>query len=358
MRDLQTGVEVPLPPEMAKLGPRFAVFAPDGKSVMTWASDGSLLEACELWDWPGGKKRFAIEVHPPREVNAPGFSPDGSAVFIDARSPGRWDAKTGKELPPAWEDARENRAEPLLSLRPNPRWLCRDEHDQHVIEAGTGKVLSQFRLAYHGDDARLGSYWGVTLSPAGGQYAWAWRLGDSEVQLSEAASCTVRRVLSGHRGSVRVLGFTPDGTRLLTAGGDHTILVWDMRLAHVPLPDHIKKETDAVKLWNTLATGNAKDAYLAMARLARDPEAAIKMSKVKLKPATKADRDTDAARLADSRAIELLESLDTDDSRKLLKELADGPADAFRTQEAKRALQRREHASYNAKDSDSNRSRP
>jgi hypothetical protein len=137
-----------------------------------------------------------------------------------------------------------------------------------------------------------------------------------------------------------VLGFTPDGTKLLTAGGDHTVLVWDMRLAHVPLPEALKKETDAGKLWSTLASGNAKDAYLAMARLAREPDAAVKMAKLKLKPAAKAGRDTDASRLTDARAIELLESLDTADSRTLLKELAGGHADAFRTQEAKRALER------------------
>ena len=115
-----------------------------------------------------------------------------------------------------------------------------------------------------------------------------------------------------------------------------------MRLQHVPLPDAVKKETSAAKLWDTLATGTAKDAYLAMARLAREPDAALKMAKMRLKPATKEDRGTDAANLADARAVELLEALDTDESRLLLKELAAGHADAFRTQEAKRALERGE----------------
>jgi hypothetical protein len=150
----------------------------------------------------------------------------------------------------------------------------------------------------------------------------------------------VRRVLTGHRGYPLVLGFTPDGTKLLTAGGDHTVLVWDMRLQNVPLPDAIKKETSAAKLWDLLATGNAKDAYLAMARLAREPDAAVKMAKMRLKPAAKSDRETDATNLADARGIELLEALDADDARALLKELAGGHLDAFRTQEAKRALER------------------
>lgn len=346
-RDLQTGLETPLPGEMAKLESRFAVVSPDGKAVMTWASDGGLLKACEVWDWPGGKKRFALDESPPREVHAPGFSPNGSAVFIDARSPKRWDAKTGKELPPAWKEDRTASVHPLLSLGSNLRWLLHDggEAGLRIIEAGTDKVVPRFRLERHGDGpdgegSKLYGSWGITLSPAGGQFAVALGIEPGDVFLCEAATGLVRRELRGHRGEARVLGFTPDGTKLLTAGGDHAVLVWDVRLQSVPLPEAVKKETSAAKLWNTLATGGAKDAYLAMARMARDPEAAVKMAAMKLAPATKADPGTDATRLADARAVELLDALGTDAACALLKELAAGHAGAFRTQEAKRALER------------------
>jgi hypothetical protein len=113
-----------------------------------------------------------------------------------------------------------------------------------------------------------------------------------------------------------------------------------MRLANVPLPEAFKKETDAAKLWGVMATDNAKNSYLAMARLAREPDAATKLLKMKLQPAKKGAEETEASKLADTRAIELLEALDTDDSRALLKGLAGGDANAFRTQEAKRALER------------------
>jgi hypothetical protein len=116
--------------------------------------------------------------------------------------------------------------------------------------------------------------------------------------------------------------------------------VWDMRLQTIPLPEALKNETDAAKLWAMLATGKADAAYLAMARLAREPDAAVKLAKLKLKPAAKVGKETAAANLADARAIELLEALDAEDARALLKELAAGQANAFRTQEAKRALER------------------
>ncbi len=287
-RDFQTGLEVPLPGDMKKLEPSTAIFSPDGKSVLTC---GRL--TCEMWEWPSGKKRFTWKPAATPGEFEPGFSPDGSAIFEHPTSPKRYDAKTGKELPPAKVD------------------------DGVKIKDTT-----------------------YALSPRGGVSAsWRWEQ-PNEICLYESASGQVRRVFTGHRGDVQILGFTPDGMKLLTAGGDHTVLVWDVRLQNVPLPDAIKKETNAAKLWDTLATGKADAAYLAMARLAREPDTAVKMAKMRLKPAAKGDRESDTSNLTDARAVELLEALDTADARALLKELAAGHADAFRTQEAKRALER------------------
>jgi WD40 repeat protein len=334
-RDLQTGLEVPLPGGMAKLEPRFAVFAPDGKSVLTWAT-GTRPYVCEVWSWPGGQKVASWDSS--ADDFAPGFSPVGSVIFTHAASPERRDAKTGKELPPAWQDDRD--IVTLVSLRPNPQLVINNTEDGAVLlEAGTGKQVPGFCLTPSEGNRRVPGI-DLALSPTGREFAdLAFPLGDAAL-VCEIATGEVRRRLTGHRGRVRVLGFTPDGTKLLTAGGDHTVLVWDVRLQSVPLPEAVKKETSAAKLWDTLAAGNAKDAYLAMARLARDPEAAVKMAAMKLKPATKADPGTDAGRIADARAVELLEAIGTDAARALLKELAGGHAGAFRTQEAKRALER------------------
>jgi hypothetical protein len=262
-------------------------------------------------------------------------------VFARPERPNRWDAKTGKELPPACKGGAGPTPEPLTTLRPHPALLIRDLRGEEpcVLESGTGTLVPRFRFGPKGAESTPSfATWNVALSPTGCQFASSTY--PQSVALFETATQTVRRTLDGHRGDVRVLGFTPDGTRLLTAGGDHTVLVWDMRLRSVPLPEALKKETDAAKLWNVLATGKADTAYLAMARLAREPDAAVKMAKLKLKPAAKGNKETDSANLADARAIELLEALDTKDALALLKELAAGHVDAFRTQEAQRALER------------------
>lgn len=341
VRDLLSGLEKPLPGDMKNLGPRFAVFAPDGAAVLTWGQTTRWRFCYEVWDWPSGKKRFAEpDGH---EFVWPGFSPDGAAVTF-GNDPWRQDAKTGKALPPAWRDDRTHSVHPLLSLRPNPRLLLHhSDSGPRVIAAGGDAPVSRYRVTSSGEpfEGALSGHLGVALSSAGGQYASVWGLDDPDtVQLSEAATCAVRREFGGHRGPVRVLGFTPDGARLLTAGGDHTVLVWDVRLQAVPLPDALKQETNAAKLWDSVVTGKAKDAYLAMARLSREPDAAVKMARLRLKPARDGEPETDAGKVSDARAVELLEAVATPDARALLKELAGGHADAFRTHEAKRALER------------------
>ncbi len=336
-RDLITGLEVPLPGDLANSKPRHAVFAPDGKAVLTWADAEPPIT---VHDWPSGKKRF--ELAPDGPVRPARFSSNGTVVLADVCDGKRWDARTGKELPQTWEPHVADDVEPLLALRPNPALLLYRSHDNDawfVREAGTGAPVSRFRLKHWPKYEEPFIPSTMALSPTGGQFVAKLR-SSLGVALCEAATGQVRRMLDGHRGEVRVLGFTPDGTKLFTAGGDHTVLVWDMRLRSVPLPESLKNETSAAKLWESLATGSASDAYLAMARLAHEPDAAVKLVRMKLKPAAKGGDETEPAKLTDARAIELIEALDTHDSRKLLKELAAGGAEAFRTQEAKRALER------------------
>lgn len=339
-RDLQTGLEIPLPGGLKGLKPRNVVFAPDGKALLAYCPPHDPLDHA-VWDWPSGKKRCDLVAAFDSEC-VPGFSPDSTVVFLDAKTETRFDARTGKVLAPEWKDVA--RRECLFSLHPFPQLLLHTEPNGEcrVTVAGSGAAVSRFRFDFVGDknDTHLG-FDGLAVSPVGGQFAYVWGRWESEVRLSESASCTVRRVLRGHRGPARVLGFTPDGTKLLTAGGDHTVLVWDVRLQAVPLPPDLKTETSAAKLWEAMCSAKAEPAYLAMARLAREPAAAVKFARTQLKPVLEVRAETDSARLADARAVELLEALATDDALSLLKELARGEPGAFRTQEARRALERR-----------------
>ncbi len=162
---------------------------------------------------------------------------------------------------------------------------------------------------------------------------------DGGIGLNEVATWQTRRVIASHRPPCVALAVTPDGSRLLTAEADHTVLVWDVRLQSMPLPTEVRRETNAAKLWATMCTGKADAGYFAMARLAAEPDAAIATARKRMKPADSSET-TEATQLADSRAVELLESLGTSEARDFLRELARGDASAWRTQEAKRAVDR------------------
>jgi WD40 repeat protein len=338
-RDILTGLEVPFPGEMAKTKPGLAVFSPDGQAILTLDLDYKLA----VWDWPSGRRRF--EVAGNRMLQ---FSTDGSIIFTTSGNQERWNAKTGEELGRAWESKRTGSVEAAHALRPNPQLLVDTRDDTpRVIQAGTGLPVPEYQLVNIRAEWRMypppfvsPAEWPIAFSPVGRQFARVHDPASPQISIHEAATGEVRRTFVGHRDACRLLGFTPDGTRLLTAGSDHTILVWDVRLQSLPLIETIKKETSAPKLWATMCTGKADAAYLAMARLAAEPPAAVKMARMRLKPASKDIEETAATRLADTRAIELLESLSTHEACQFLQELAEGEPSAWRTQEARRARDR------------------
>lgn len=265
---------------------RAVAVSADGKRALTTGADGS----ARVWDLVTGRELRGF----PAERAA--LTADGGSVFVPAG--GRFvprDVVTGLEV---------------------------------VLASGSEPAAKPDALAGLLD--RLGLSFAV--SPDGRAVAVAHSGGT--VGVYELASGQLRRSLPGYGAACRAAAFTPDGSRLLTAGADHSVLVWAVRVQDVAMPADLKRETSAAKLWERMCRGDAATAYLAMARLAADPGAAVKMARLRLKPGTRFER------LAEVRAIELLESVGSDEAVAFLKELAAGDPESVRSREASAALKR------------------
>jgi WD40 repeat protein len=268
----------------------------------------------------------------------------------------------------------------------------------HLIDPLTGRLRRTFDAPPPGP-----THWfpgAVTPSPDGRTVYCAG--GDGAIHVYEAATGKIRHSLPGHRDYIAAMTCSRDGRRLLTGSGDMTALLWDVSLA-AGAKENAHPPTE---LLAALRGEDAAAAYAAMARLSAKPTEAVALFRGALKPATKpaaadalldrltadladesfaarekASRELDALggsavegmrqrllktpspearrriakyidkhdpapllpeRLLEERGLELLEHVNTPESRALLAKLAKGAAGASLTRAAAESLKRAE----------------
>jgi WD40 repeat protein len=314
----------------------------DGRLAAVAVGEGQV----QLCETAGGRQRLCLTEVPAGEAAV--FAPDGRSLFLGGADGAvrRWD---------------------LLSGRPAASW------------AGHGGAVT-----------------GLAVSRDGRALASA--SADGTLRLWDVEQGRLVRVLRGHHGGVRQVAFAGDGRTLASSGEDGSVLVWDV----AGLTPGTLSDSELESLWGDLAGEEGVAVHRAVWALAAAPGAAAFLERRLLPPIPPAEpgrfeqlladldspryavreqatqllrrygplaepalrrrlaeqpgaeprrrvqqlltRLTEPAaaneRLQAQRGVEVLERIGTAEARRLLKELAQGAAEHWLTQEAREALTR------------------
>jgi WD40 repeat protein len=368
---------------------RCSAFSPDGKFLVT----SGLLGQFQFRDAATGKLIRSWKGDG-QDVTSVAFGPDGLIASVTSSAViSLWSAATGERVrqmtgPPAQFYS--------LTFSRDGRYLAAGASSgtARVWEVTTGQMVREF--------AGLRGYvMAVAFSPDGRYLAAGEWFG---IRIYSLADGVEKARLLAHDGDVLSLTFSDDGTRLASGSSDSTALIWDVKRAFkLPKPETARKDESALTgHLRELEGADNLAAYRAIWALAGTGDQAVKLLGGHIRPIGKSDAKTIAGLIAkleddnaevrrrsqaelegmrhaaekavrealrkavdpdlklrlhlvlsglasgaasrgdlcDSRAIQVLELVNTPAARKLLGELAKGADKAPRTSMARGALRR------------------
>jgi RNA polymerase sigma factor (sigma-70 family) len=361
----------------------------DGKVLATAGMD----EFLRLWDPATGRQLQDFGGKQKAAVLHVALTPDGKRLAATSfdHAVRVWDAASGKLV-------REHReADNLGGLAMSAdgkllAWSGFDGGKPSIRVCDLVTLRPVCRLDGHGDP--LG---GLAFAPDGRSLLWGGQF-RPELYLFEVATGQLRRKFSGHKGHLSCVACSPSGRLMASGGSDGCVLIWGAAGQRQPTAPTPLREADLDRLWADLAANDAATAYGAICTLRASPRQAVGLLERHLKPAPAVDakqvahalRDLDSdqfaareravkelAQVAEGaeatlrqalnampsaearrhleqlldqieasaagrrqRALELLEQIDSAESRRLLKALAHGAPGARLTRAAQAALDR------------------
>jgi RNA polymerase sigma factor (sigma-70 family) len=295
-----------------------AAFTPDGKTLATGESDGTVRlrepiagrELRQLFFTETNKK--AVQQN---AVSGVAFSPDGWTLAAMGWTYG-YGVRTrawryeGQEEPPqlAWETTTANmpgeagefdfldggRSEPNFLFSPDGRMLAvnRWQKTIPIWEAATGK--ERLLLTGHQETATC-----IAMAPDGRTLGSAGF--DDTIRLWDMETGEELRTLRGHRGKANSLVFSADGKTLVSTGDDTTMLFWDVAaVTQRPKPKVVALSPEECKsLWIDLASPEAAKAYKAIRAFSAAPGQTASFLGERLRSARSAKKEDVDSLIAD-----------------------------------------------------------
>ncbi len=212
--------------------------SPDGAYI---AAIVSHQKCVKVWDARTGKEMVKFECPTSTRL---AFSPDGKKIACAAFSEVRlWDAKTGQQLQATMPSSRPMCAIGAIALSPDGRSIAAmDGYTLRVWNINTGEDLFIVNMA-----RRVGT---VAFSPSGSILACAEGGGvyialgspsmekPGRIRLWSTRTWSDFASLTGHRGDVSSIAFSPDGRWIASGGSDQTIKIWNLSLATAVITHH------------------------------------------------------------------------------------------------------------------------
>jgi WD40 repeat protein len=308
-------------------------FTPDGKTVVSTSADGTIRQ----WDAATGTENEAART----EGHAGAYSLDGSYLAWASASIHLCDAATRKQL---FKLDGHGWGVDSLVFSPAGVHLASTSSNEAVVRlwhVATGRLLRQLPLfpggastvAFSTDARMLAARVGkntmrlwetdtgrpiVEVDVRESIQACAFCPGDRvlalacgghgmehRVRLWDLAVSKEVGVLPGHEGAINALGVSTDGSMLVSASSDTSLIAWDLRRFVNAVPAEASLEQAEIKaLWADLLGDDAAPAFRARWKLAAAPKQAVAFLAEQLRP-----RSADPQ----ERVSELIRDLDSDD---------------------------------------------
>lgn len=262
-------------------------FSPDGRFL---ASIVGSRRSAQVWAVDTGAVVLKALAGNTCNTVAGAFSPHGRAFAFGDGSQIRiwdtatWEEGTGIQAVAPWGVQR-------LEYSPDSRMIA-------IASAYGHDGVRMYEVATRRERAHVqpqGKITGILRFSHNGRLL-AWVDGSNQIHVLDVRTGVLAGPFTGHDGGITGLTFTIDDRALASSSSDCTILIWDVPASTVTQAAPDSKSDDD---WQALRGEDAPKAFLAMRRLAADPEAMLKTASEHLNPAKPIDSQWVAARLRD-----------------------------------------------------------